>query len=273
MDKFVLAQFSDTHVCRSGELLNNGINSNRRLEKAIEYLLNHSIRPDAVIVTGDLVQEGFDEEYAQLKTFLDPVIKRFPVYLCLGNHDSHASFYRHFSEYPGIAGSQGLENWKKGRMTDLAVSYSVELFNSKLVVLDSLQNGSARGLLVGSQLKNISNLSKDIENQNNILAIHHPPISSGNATMDTICLENPETLEKLLNLFPTFSLILSGHIHRTIISRFAGCTVCICPSTAHLYPIDLTPTNTLPTREQPGYFLHRYLENKGWISQLISLEL
>jgi hypothetical protein len=64
----LIAQLSDLHVRPKGELLYGGIvDSNRALADAIERVLAIDLRPDLVVFTGDLVDEGRPEEYAMLR--------------------------------------------------------------------------------------------------------------------------------------------------------------------------------------------------------------
>jgi hypothetical protein len=51
--------------------------------------------------------------------------------------------------------------------------------------------------------------------------------------------------------------ILSGHIHRPVITTFAGVTASICPSTVHHVDLDLTPDSKPSVIFDPrGYQLH-----------------
>lgn len=90
------------------------------LERAVERVMR--LQPRQVILLGDLVNRGYDEEYARVRRVLDPIIDRcVPV---LGNHElqraSIADFERHMRTravrtdqicgLPGVILNSGLEN-------------------------------------------------------------------------------------------------------------------------------------------------------------------
>ncbi len=60
----LIAQLSDLHVRPRGQLYKGVADSNRMLAEAIAHLYGLDRRPDLVLLTGDLVDEGRPEEYA-----------------------------------------------------------------------------------------------------------------------------------------------------------------------------------------------------------------
>src|SRR3989304_9573682 len=58
------------------------------------------INPDALVLTGDLTDAGFRQEYKTAKTFLDMRNCENKV-IVPGNHDSRNVGYIHFEELPG----------------------------------------------------------------------------------------------------------------------------------------------------------------------------
>ena len=54
---FTILHVSDVHAT-SGDLLYGSVNGIERLDQVGEYALSAGITPEAVIVTGDLVQRG-----------------------------------------------------------------------------------------------------------------------------------------------------------------------------------------------------------------------
>jgi len=59
----LIGQLSDLHVRPRGALYHNVVDSNQMLAEAIDHLKQMDRRPDLVLVTGDLVDEGRPEEY------------------------------------------------------------------------------------------------------------------------------------------------------------------------------------------------------------------
>ena len=90
-----------------------------------------SVRPDAVLVTGDLVDNATDAEYERVRELLEPL--GVPTYVLPGNHDDRAAIRRHF-ELPGAGADP--------------VQYSADFGGElRLVVLDSLAPGEDSGSL------------------------------------------------------------------------------------------------------------------------------
>src|SRR5438270_12655253 len=88
---FVIAQISDLH-CGGPHFLPN------LLDRAINEV--NDLRPDIVVVSGDLTTFGFKEEYAQAKRYLDRIdCESFVV--IPGNHDSRNVGYANFEELFG----------------------------------------------------------------------------------------------------------------------------------------------------------------------------
>jgi 3',5'-cyclic AMP phosphodiesterase CpdA len=248
MQAFVIAQFSDTHICAPSKLLFNGVDSNANLVRAVQSILNSTPKVDALLITGDLCQSGTLDEYQNLRVILDPLIGRIPVYFCLGNHDERFNFCKVFKDYPGF------EQYVDSK----SLQYSVQLGGYRLVVLDSLLHGSDYGHLHVQELDWLDQTLKRYSSaQPIIVAVHHPMISSGNSLMDQMNLKQTQQLEISLSRAKNLSLIVCGHLHRLVVGQFAGAPVIVCPSTAHAYAVDLTKQNAhIVPPDQPGYLLH-----------------
>ena len=81
----ILAQISDMHITRPGERLSGFVDTAAYLDKAVAQIGRLKPRPDALIITGDLVDGGRTEEYAHLRQLLAPLA--MPMYVIPGNHD------------------------------------------------------------------------------------------------------------------------------------------------------------------------------------------
>ena len=63
----IIAQISDPHVRPIGQLYKELIDSNRMLANAVDHLNALEPRPELVLISGDMVDEGHPDEYAALR--------------------------------------------------------------------------------------------------------------------------------------------------------------------------------------------------------------
>ena len=59
MDEICIVQISDTHVRMPDRLLKNNFDSNYALKRAIEIINSEDYTIDCLLITGDLVEDGF----------------------------------------------------------------------------------------------------------------------------------------------------------------------------------------------------------------------
>src|SRR5436305_1998369 len=86
MNAMLIAQISDMHVKAEGKQLFRRIDTAGYLERAVAHVNALDPRPDIVLATGDLVDGGKPDEYAQLRRLLAPLA--MPLYMIPGNHDA-----------------------------------------------------------------------------------------------------------------------------------------------------------------------------------------
>jgi Icc protein len=91
-----IAHISDLHVGSQYFIPN-------LMSKTIEEL--NELKPDVVICTGDLTNEGFRQEYTTAQSFLSMLECEQRLYV-LGNHDSRNVGYLHFEELFGQRNSE-----------------------------------------------------------------------------------------------------------------------------------------------------------------------
>ncbi|WP_163510452.1 phosphodiesterase [Fodinicola acaciae] len=205
--------------------------------------------PDAVVITGDLVDNGQVAEYERLRPLLAGL--PWPVHLVLGNHDDRAAARQVFS-LPG----EGF------------VQYAVDIRDTRLVVLDSLIPGSAAGELSADRLAWLDSTLAERPDTPTLVALHHPPMATGIAGMDAIGLTAPGFAE-VLAAHPHVVRVLTGHIHRSVSARFGGTTVTVSPSTARQVTLDLTGATEVTFRSEPPGFLLHFFDGPDPVTHLV----
>lgn len=212
---FLLAQLSDPHIGAEwgGAGGPEPVENLRRAVAAVGELPN---RPDAVLLSGDLTQNGTAEEYATVRELLAPLGPG--VHPIPGNHDVRAPLREAFG-LPGEGGEP--------------VSYAVDLGPLRLIALDSTIPDGEAGALDEGRLEWLGAELARAPEQPTVIAMHHPPLLTGIPAFDDLALSDSgrEGLAALLGDHPQVLRIVAGHVHRTIVTELAGRAVLTVPST------------------------------------------
>ncbi|MFM2475506.1 metallophosphoesterase, partial [Burkholderia cenocepacia] len=88
----VLAHLTDLHVTGDGSPLYGVVDSTACLARALERLEASGVRPDALVLSGDLADRGEPEAYARMRALVVPAAERLGAALVVatGNHDDRA---------------------------------------------------------------------------------------------------------------------------------------------------------------------------------------
>jgi 3',5'-cyclic-AMP phosphodiesterase len=247
-----LAQITDLHITSDKDPVNKARNE-ARLRTVLRAIHERKPRPVAILATGDLVDRGEPEEYAELQRILKDV--ELPIYLGVGNHDARAPFRAAFPETP--VNQDGF------------VQYTLDFEDLRVVMLDTLEEGQADGAFCKKRAVWTKRTLNKARRSPTIVALHHPPIPSGIRWMDAD--PNAEwilRLEKTLQSHKQVMTAISGHIHRTYFGMFAGHTLSVGPATSIQLTLDLTDVDMrvpdgreILVEEPPGYTL--LVWNKG----------
>lgn len=207
----LLAQLSDLHIGATQE----EADPLARLKTVVEAVLALPNPVDAVLVSGDLSDDGSSETYRQARAQLE----RFPcpVHVLPGNHDDRARLREAFA-LPG----DGAE----------PINYSADVGGLRLVALDSNVPGRDPGAFPPRTLAWLDEeLAKEPERPT-MLALHHAPLATGLPGWDAINLapEEREALAGVVARHPQLRMIVGGHLHRIAAASLAGCPVLSAPS-------------------------------------------
>ena len=255
-----IAQISDLHLRPRGTPAYRVAETNMLAERAVESLLALSPRPDAVVVTGDIADGGVAAEFRLAADILGRL--PMPVYPVVGNHDD-AGLIR--DAFPGLPVPPHCE---LGRLY-----YAVDIGPVRLIVLDSAVKDAAHGALSPAQIEFLDDELSAAADRPAMVAVHHPPFRSGMRRMDADNLRDAGPLAEVIGRHRNAMRILCGHLHRTIVSSFAGTPLIVAPSVAHqlLLTLDADPRFGL-VFEPPAYFLHRWTAEDGMASHLVYVE-
>ncbi len=251
----LIAQITDPHIVEAGRLFKGRVDTAAWLARAVAAL--NAFRPaiDAVILTGDCVDEGKPAQYDNLAEILAPL--HAPLFAIPGNHDRRADFLACF---PAMA-------QRKGNFP--FVQYAVDDFPVRLVALDSLDEGKPGGLLCAQRLDWLGAELARAPERPTLVFLHHPPFACGIRGSDVQRLAEPERLEAIVRRHANVERVAVGHLHRAIEKRFAGTIAASAPATAHQVGLSLDDGAPFGfTLEQPGFRLFRFVAHEGMTSHL-----
>lgn len=239
----LLCQISDLHIKPGRRPAYGIVDTAAMLERCVAAILRLPQRPDAVIATGDLVDFGTPGEYALLRELLAPL--PMPLYLLPGNHDERHALREAFPEHAYL------------RQWEPFVQYAIDDHPVRLVALDTVIPGAGGGELCARRLEWLDRTLCARQDAPTVVALHHPPFTTGIGHMDRIGLSGADALAEVIAQHPQVERLIAGHLHRTITVGFAGTVAGTCPSPAHQVALDLAPDAADAfVMEPPGFQLH-----------------
>jgi 3',5'-cyclic-AMP phosphodiesterase len=251
---YLVGQISDFHIVEEGRLLLDAIDTAAYLRAAVDHLNHLHPAPDVVIATGDLVNDGASAQYAHLRRLLAPL--RAPLRLVPGNHDERRALRTTFPDHAELG-------------TDGFVDYVVE-GPVRVVVLDSTRFPEPGGRLAPEQLEWLDRTLAAAPAAPTIVAVHHPPFLTGIDHMDAMGFdaEDASALGAVIGRHPQVERVQSGHLHRTITTRWHGTAAATAPGVAHAVALDLEGGPAAWSREPPACVLHWWTPATGLVSHV-----
>jgi 3',5'-cyclic-AMP phosphodiesterase len=234
----ILAQITDPHItigprdAGSAEAFATAVGAVAALDPA----------PDAVLLSGDLTENGTSGEYERAAEQLAPL--SMPIHVLVGNHDDADALRAHL----GAPGSPGTP-----------LQYTTQIGPLRLVACDTTISGRDDGALGAERLGWLeAELERDRETPT-LLAMHHPPVLIGVEVLDELGLAEADRLAlgELVAGHPQVKRIVAGHLHRGAVGGLGGCPVFVCPSSYLQLALDLGPDSEIAlVREPPAFGLH-----------------
>jgi hypothetical protein len=156
----LIAQLSDTHIWPAGHLYQDVVDSNRMFVEALEHLHGLDRRPDLIVLTGDLVDEGLPDEYVGVRHLLDRT--DIPYLVIPGNHDNREHFRAAFADQAYLPAEGPLH-------------YCIDDHAVRIVALDSCVPDKHHGHVDHAGLEWLSRALERDTRKPTMLMLHHPP--------------------------------------------------------------------------------------------------
>jgi 3',5'-cyclic-AMP phosphodiesterase len=212
MDKSVLrlVHFTDPHLYGSESESLRGIATLPALRATLTLAQARDWPPDALLVTGDIVQDD-PAGYAHFNRLFNSL--GMPVLCIPGNHDEPTAMRRELNRAPFVVGG------------------SFDLGNWRIVLLDSSIPGSASGRLSPQTLAELEEALTTAGNRHCMVCLHHHPVAMDSRWLDRVGLENSAEFLRTIDRHRNVKAIVWGHVHQSFEALRKGVRLLATPST------------------------------------------
>ena len=241
----LIAQISDLHVRPPGQLTSGRIDTASALTRCVAELNRLEPRPDLVVISGDLTDIPTPDAYDHLLRLLAPL--EIPFAALPGNHDDRALMRAALPDDRYACASGPLNSLR-------------EIGAADVILLDSVVPNAAHGVLGQGTLAWLDAALGASSRRPALVFLHHPPFDTGIADMDKDNLRNAPEFAAVLHRHERALLVATGHVHRAVVTTFAGRAATICPAPNLAVALDLD--ERLPPSfkiEPPAFHLHVWL--------------
>ncbi len=223
VDEHCWALISDIHLAADPTKLGRGINMTDNFLAVVKEVLALRTLPAAALINGDLAfNSGETADYEHVVDLLQPLRRRMPVHLALGNHDNRERFWESLLEDKTV--SRPL----KDRQAAIIRAPRVNWF-----VLDSLDKTlSTPGVLGKTQLAWLEKSLDANADKPALVVVHHNPNPEGKVGG----LSETKEFFEIIRPRKHVKAFLYGHSHHWNVEQdSSGIHLINLPTTAYLF--------------------------------------
>jgi Icc protein len=192
---FRLLQITDTHLHAAADSRMRGVTTYATLLAVLEHAQRDRRWPvDAILATGDIVQDESRAGYERFRAVLEPL--GVPVYTIPGNHDD-----------PKL-------------MSELLTSGSFHLGGElrhgpwSIVMLSTFLAGEDAGGLGPARLQGLRQALAAHTGQHVLVAMHHHPLPMGSTWLDGVALRDAPAFWSVIDAHASVRAVVCGHVHQ-----------------------------------------------------------
>ncbi len=185
---------TDPHLHAHRDAMMRGLNTFESFVAVIDHVAAGHCRPDAVLATGDLVQDETRQGYERFREAISKL--DVPVHCIPGNHDSPRIMAEVLGKPPfHFCGTHSYGNWR-------------------LLMLNSTVRWDDGGRLEPSQLKILESTLRKYPHEHVLIAMHHHPLPTGSQWLDGLGLRNSDEFLRIIDGFANVRAVAWGHVHQ-----------------------------------------------------------
>ena len=212
-EKIKLVHITDMHLSKSKKTLYKELNPFDSYIEVLSNIKQSNWKPDALIVTGDISNDGSIESYKN--AFNEFTSLKIPILCIPGNHDC-----------------------KENLITCLTqnISSRLQIISDWMFIgLDTSQKANPSGFLNSNELSTLKTRIEEHCKKNIIICLHHQPVLISSKWIDEIGLENKEEFFEMIEKYKNIKGIFFGHIHQEFNSNLNNIGIHGTPSTCRQF--------------------------------------
>jgi 3',5'-cyclic AMP phosphodiesterase CpdA len=195
---------SDPHFQSHGTIA--GLDPRKRLDVAVTYMNTHHADADFAVLSGDLVGDDTEADYAAIATHLGR--SAVTIYPIMGNHDERVSFRKYLT-------------LPENTMPDF-IQFVVERPDARFVFLDTHKIGSHAGQFCVERQAWLAGVLDRAPQTPTYVFMHHPPLTLGLPPQDEIMLNEHSAFLDLIEHYENVKYLFMGHVHRPTAGTVRG---------------------------------------------------
>jgi len=204
-----IVQITDPHLYGSASGRLRGVETDSSLRAALNDAIARVPGYEAMLVTGDLVQDD-KTGYLRFRSFFGGIQK--PVLCIPGNHDEPEAMRKELTGAPfEICGAHTIGEWM-------------------FVMLDSYDPGHVGGRLTKNELARLDNALAGSP-KHAMVCLHHHPVSMGSRWLDGVGLAEAHEFWRIIEAHANVRAVVWGHVHQAFEGKRGDVRLFATPST------------------------------------------
>jgi 3',5'-cyclic-AMP phosphodiesterase len=204
-----ILQLTDPHLYGSATGRLRGVETDSSLRAALDDAIARVPGYEAMLVTGDLVQDD-TSGYLRFRSYFGNIKK--PVLCIPGNHDEPEAMRKELGCAPfEICGTHDIGDW---------------IF----VMLDSYDPGHVGGRLSKNELARLDNALAGSP-KHAMVCLHHHPVPMGSRWLDGVGLAEADEFWRIIDAHSHVRAVVWGHVHQAFDGRRGEVRMFATPST------------------------------------------
>lgn len=206
-----LVQFTDLHWYTDPAGEYRGMNTRASFTRVLAAARAERWPPDALLMSGDLVDDGSAEGYRALAETLAPL--GMPALCIPGNHDAPSALNALTGHtHMRVGGQHRIGAWQ-------------------VCLLNTFIPDDACGRIAPAQLATLDKALARDPRRPALVVLHHPPVPVGSRWLDGVALLEPARLFETLDRHANVRAVVFGHVHQQHEGERRGVRILGTPST------------------------------------------